>query len=420
MLFFAVVYVVEGVGQAKVGIVWQPLNHYLKEVFGWTPVQISVSLAVLDLPWIIKPLFGLVSDFVPLFGYRRRAYLLLANLGAATAYGWVAMADSPDRLVVALLLTSFAMAVASTICGALLVENGQLHQATGRFVTQQWLWFNIATMAAAIGGGQLIVAFSPAVAIHWAAIMAAALPLAGALGTVLLVDEARTPLDFPALRRTFGGLVAALRSRRLLLIGGFLFLYYFSPGFGTPLYFHLTDRLHFSQAYIGTLTAIGAAGAVAGALLHRWLLHRLSMRALLNVSLGAGTIATLAFLLLRGEASAASAYFLSGAAGMIANIASLTLAAENCPKRAEGFVFAALLSVTNLAGPLADNVGSYLYDHAFARSLPPLILVSAAATAAVFLLVPLLRLPHSSPDPLIPPNTPSAAVMATTAETNQK
>ena len=115
MLFFAVVYVVEGIGQAKVGIIWQPLNHYLKEVFGWTPVQISVSLAVLDLPWIIKPIYGLISDFIPLFGYRRRAYLLLANVAAVAAYAWVTVTDAPTRLVFALTLTSFAMAIASTL-----------------------------------------------------------------------------------------------------------------------------------------------------------------------------------------------------------------------------------------------------------------------------------------------------------------
>jgi MFS family permease len=392
MLFFAVVYVVEGIGQAKVGIIWQPLNHYLKEVFGWTPVQISVSLAVLDLPWIIKPLYGLVSDFFPLFGYRRRAYLLLANVAAVAAYGWVTLTDAPTRLVFALTLTSFAMAIASTLCGALLVENGQRHRASGAFVTQQWLWFNVAIMATAVLGGQLIEFFSPRGAMHAAAVIAAAAPLSAAIGVLLLVDEERSGIDTAELRRTLRALATALRSRSLYVIGGFLFLYYFSPGFGTPLYFHLTDDLQFSQGYIGTLSAIGAAGWIAGALLHRWFLERLSSRALLNLSIAGGTLATLAYLLLRGEASAAAVYFLGGVAGMIANVATLTLAADYCPKRSEGFVFAAMMSVTNLASPLDDTIGSYLYEHVFDRTLAPLILVSAAATALVFVLVPLLRL----------------------------
>ena len=276
MLFFAIVYVVEGVGQAKVGIVWQPLNYYLKQNFGWTPVQISLSLAVLDLPWVIKPLFGLISDFVPLFGYRRRAYLLLANLAGATAYAWVALTATPGGIVTALLLTSFAMAIASTLCGALLVEDGQRYGVTGRFVNQQWLWFNVATMIAAVAGGELIGWLSAYGALRAAALTAALAPLAGLLATWILVDEPRSSANLAAFRRTLTGLLAAFRARRLYLIAGFLFLYYFSPGFGTPLYFHLTDRLHFSQAYIGTLSAIGSAGWVAGALLHRRFLEHLS------------------------------------------------------------------------------------------------------------------------------------------------
>ena len=38
----------------------------------------------------------------------------------------------------------------------------------------------------------------------------------------------------------------------------FIFLYYFSPGLSTPLYYHMTDELKFSQAYIGVLGSIAA------------------------------------------------------------------------------------------------------------------------------------------------------------------
>ena len=70
MLFFALVYVVEGIGQAG-GLISQPLNYFLKQTYGWTPVQVTAYLTVLNLPWIIKPVYGIVSDFLPLFGYRQ-------------------------------------------------------------------------------------------------------------------------------------------------------------------------------------------------------------------------------------------------------------------------------------------------------------------------------------------------------------
>src|SRR5258708_359560 len=160
MLFFAIVYTVEGIGQAKVGVIWQPLTHYLKESLAWTPVQIATSLAVLDVPWIVKPLYGMLSDFLPLFGYRRRSYLLLANVGA---------------------------------------------------------------------------------------VIAAIAPVAIIVSCLSLVEEEPAGINLAEFRRALRGFLDTFRSRTLWLIAAFLFCYYFSPGFGTPLYFHMTDHLGFSQ-----------------------------------------------------------------------------------------------------------------------------------------------------------------------------
>jgi MFS family permease len=390
MLFFAIVYTVEGIGQAKVGVIWQPLTHYLKESQGWTPVQIAASLAVLDVPWIVKPFYGMLSDFLPLFGYRRRSYLLLANVGAIAAFLWTTQALTPAPIVFALLLTSIAMAASSTVCGALLVENGQKHRASAAFINQQWLWFNVAVMVATLLGGELIEYLSPEGALHAAAGIAAAAPIAIVVSCVWLVDEAPAGINIAEFRRALRGFLETFRSRTLWLVAAFLFFYYFSPGFGTPLYFHMTDHLHFSQGMIGLLSSVSAGGWVAGGLIYRYRLSAMASRALLNLSIWAGTLSTLAFLGLVDETSAIAIYFLNGVAGMIANIATLALAADHCPRHSEGFAFAALMSVMNVATPLHDTIGALLYERVFDNRLAPLIVVSAAFTAVVFLLIPLL------------------------------
>jgi predicted MFS family arabinose efflux permease len=390
MLFFAIVYTVEGIGQAKAGVIWQPLTHYLKETQNWDPVQIAASLAVLDVPWVIKPLYGVISDFLPLFGYRRRSYLLLANVGAVAAFLWTTQVLTPAAIVFALLLTAIAMAVSSTVCGALLVENGQKHQASATFINQQWLWFNIAVMVGSLAGGGLIEVLPAPGALHAAATIAAVAPIAVIVSSIALVDERHAGINLAELRRALRGFIDTLRSRTLWLIAAFLFCYYFSPGFGTPLYFHMSDNLHFSQGAIGMLSSVSAGGWIVGGLLYRWLLTGMTTRALLNLSILAGTLVTLAFLGMVDETSAIAIYFVNGIAGMIANIATLTLAAEHCPERSEGFAFAALMSVINLANPLADTIGAFLYQHLFHQALAPLIVVSAAFTAFIFVLVPLL------------------------------
>jgi MFS family permease len=391
MGFFALVYLVEGFGQTG-GLIAQPLNYYLKEVYGWTPVQVTASLTVLNLPWVIKPLYGIVSDFVPLFGSRRKAYLVLANAVAAAAYAATARLADPGALILLLLASAYAMAISSTLAGAVLVENGQRLGRSDAFVNQQWLWFNIAAMASAYLGGVLIERLSARGALHAAAAVVAAAPLAAIFGAVFLIDEAPSRLDLAELKNTFRGLLATFVIREFWIIGLFLFLYYLNPGFGLPLYYYMTDTLKFSQEYIGVLGAINSAGWVVGAVLYKKLRGMTTSKGLVNLSILIGTATTAAFLLLAGKTSAAIINFASGAAGMVAFVATLTLAADYCPKRAEGFAFAVLMSLLNLSSAFSNNIGAFLYERAFHNRLAPLILVSAASTAAIFLLVPLLRL----------------------------
>lgn len=154
----------------------------------------------------------------------------------------------------------------------------------------------------------------------------------------------------------------------------------------------MTDELRFSQQFIGVLGAVSSAGSIAGALLYRWALRGLGWKSLLYLSIALGAAATLSFLVMRDEATAIAINFVAGVASMISLVASLTLAADFCPKRSEGFTFAALMSITNLATTLGDNFGSFLFEHVFANHLGPLILASAAGTLVAAPFVPLLRL----------------------------
>jgi hypothetical protein len=128
---------------------------------------------------------------------------------------------------------------------------------------------------------------------------------------------------------------------------------------------------------------------VTGGLLYRWLLADVSVLRMLRISIVFGTISTLGYLFMKDPLSAVVVYFVAGAATMIANVATLTLAANHAPERAEGFAFAALMSVINLSGPLSDTSGAFLYQHLFAAHLAPLIIVSAAFTAFALVLIPI-------------------------------
>ena len=352
--FFAIVYLVEGIGQARVGIIYQPLTHYLKET-GWTALQVAAYFAVLNFPWVIKPVFGLVSDFVPLFGYRRKSYLIIASLCAVGGYAVIARQADPAAFALPLLLTAYAMATASTLCGALLAENGQAFRLSSSFVSQQWLWFYIAIMACSFAGGALIEALPALSALQIAAAIAAVAPIAVVLASLFLLDEKKVGASGPEMRRTFQSLVAASRSaqalhRRPVPVSLFL----------RARLRHAALLLHDRRAQIlaelhrhpgrdrlGRLDRRRPGASLPAA--------RHELEGAAHPQHRAGDVSVASFLLLADPVTAAIVNFANGVAMMIATIASLTLAADYCPKRAEGFAFAGLMSIMNLRGNLLQH-----------------------------------------------------------------
>jgi len=396
MIFLALVYLAEGLGQVS-GLINQPLNYYLKTVFGWSPDRITEYLTVLTFPWVIKPVYGLISDFIPLFGYRRKTYLFLSNLIAVLAYLWMTRVTASDQIIVALCLTAFGMAASSTLCGAVMVENGKKYALSGTFVNQQWLWFYIASVGTSFAGGWLAEHMSPTGAFHTAALIVAFAPIGVMFGCWFLIAEEKAQINMKALGLSTKALFKTFKSRVIWVVGGFLFLYNFSPGFGTPLYFHMTDDLHFSQEFIGILGAIGSIGSIIGAFVYMWLQKRMTLKALLNLSIFLGIISQGSYILLAGQTSAIVLGIINGIIGMIALVASLTLAADYCPDGSEGFAYALLMSVNNLATQLSANIGAIMYVKVFHYHLNPLIIVSAGFTAVAFVLVPFLRLGNKMP-----------------------
>jgi MFS family permease len=394
MIFFALAYFTEGTGQVQTGIIYQPLYYYLKQVFHWTPVQVTAIMTVTWLPWVIKPIYGIVSDFLPVFGYRRKVYLILSNALATCAYAALAAAISPGTVIFLIMLTAYGMAAASTLYGALLVENGHEFSASAGFVNQQWLWFNIAQVGVSLLSGALVQYLPPTNALHIAGLLAAVTPLCVIVSTPFLIQEKRAAASLDGFKTAFRALGRTFTRKELYVIAVFIFVYRLNPGIGgtTAFYYYQTDHLKFSQSFIGVMSSAVAVGWIVGALLYRHYLTGLTSRTLLNLSIAAGIISNLTYLLLDGQVSALWISALSGAAFAVNYVASISIAADYCPPGAEGFAFAILMSMDNVAGSASDNGGSYLYEHVFGGRLPPLVLVSAAVTAIAFLLVPLLKL----------------------------
>jgi MFS family permease len=381
-LLFAVVYFAQGM--------WYLPNQTITIVLkdrGFSAGQVATFFLISTVPWMIKPVYGLMSDFVPLFGRRRKSYFLLATaLAAGAGAVLAAMVEHPFGWLAALFtLMGLGLAFTDVLTDALMVENGKPLGLTGAFQAVQWAAISVATILVGVLGGH----FAATRDLHGNFAIATCFPLLSLGMALRFVHDPPATRDREALRETWTAIRAAIRDRELWIVAGFILFWTFSPSFGPALIFYQTDVLKFSQQLIGMLSSLNAASAIIGAFIYAPLSRRYPLRTLIVGSIGAGTLATLGYLFYRDVASAIVIEALFGVVGMITQLAILDLAAKACPRRVEATFFALLMSVYNFGVQQSQITGGYLYDW---FGYTPLVFVSAAVTALAWALVPFVRI----------------------------
>jgi MFS family permease len=379
-LLFAIVYFAQGM----VYLPDQVVSIVFKER-GLTAGQLATFSWIITIPWFIKPVYGLLSDFVPIAGTRRRSYfLIMAALATVSAIAVSLMTGAPYwALAVIITLLWLGVGFTDVLTDALMVENGKPLGLTGTFQSVQWAALSASSILVGVAGGYLAEyrAFAAAFA------LVACFPLISLLMAWLVVQEPPARPNLEGLGETWAALRRATGRRDLWLVAGFIFFWAFSPSFGPAFFYYQTDTLHFSQPLIGALASLGAAASIAGAWVYARLARSFPLKRLIVWSIGAGTVGSLAYIAYGGVVSAAVITVIFGAVGMTTQLAFLDLAAKACPARAEATFFALLMSIYNLGTRSSEWTGANLYDW---LGYTPLVLISTAFTAAAWLLVPLV------------------------------
>jgi predicted MFS family arabinose efflux permease len=383
-LFFAITYFAQGLADLSAGLVNQPAQYLLKEQMRLTAAESGVFWAIVGLGWTCKPLYGLLSDFIPFAGYHRKSYLLFMSILGMS--GWLTLSLFPPYYTVLLLiftLCATTLAFCDVMTDALMVETGRPHGLTGRFQAVQWAAMSLALVLAQLGGGYLSMYAAPQIVF----LLVAFFPALTCLVTLWLVHEPPAARTREEISMTTVSLKQVGQSRALWVVAGFLFFWNFSPSLGTPLLYYQTDVLHFSKVFIGTLGAITNAAGIVGAVLFFLYYAQLPLRRLLSVAVGLGVISTLGYIGLVGPKSALLISIFFGVINQFTHLAVLDLAARTCPARAEGTVFALLMATLNFGKTGGTALGGWLYDH---NGFSLLIIISAAFTACCWGILPFL------------------------------
>lgn len=131
-----------------------PLQNVLKNALHADRSANAAFFFWTTMPWNLKPLVGLCEDAVPIFGSRRKSYLMIG--GALAALGWFALSLMPIRyapLLTICIVISSAMVIASTAIGGYMVEAAKASASSGRLTSLRNLSQQFSVLVAGPAGG---------------------------------------------------------------------------------------------------------------------------------------------------------------------------------------------------------------------------------------------------------------------------
>ncbi len=276
-----IVYFVQGI----LGLARLAVSFFLKDDLGLSPAEVAALTGIASLPWVIKPVFGFMSDGLPIFGYRRRPYLILS--GILGAVSWVMLATVVDRgstATIVLLMTSLSVAISDVIVDSLVVEKAReesLGQA-GSIQSLCWGFSALGGLITAYLSGWLLEHFSSSAVFE----ITATFPLFISVVALLIVEEKIDPkkAQKSIVAEQIKQLFTALKQKSILLPTAFLFIWQATPTAESAFFFFSTNELGFEPEFLGRVRLVTSLASLVGILVFQKFLKNIPFRQILGWS----------------------------------------------------------------------------------------------------------------------------------------
>lgn len=343
-LFFAAVYFV----QAAVSVSAIAQFIFTRQELGLSYLQLGVLAALPTIAWSVKPIYGFLTDLIPIRGYRRRYYLRIAPL--LTTLSWLYIwlyAHDFSTFAIPLIIANVGLGFTDVLCDALVVDEST-PQTAGRYQSLCWGALSTGAIVATFLSGFLLT--REIVELRTLFLITALVPLITFTLSFFVRDVPVTPEVERAARRDAGipyiaaalvalaitvallwpreGASASLaslgvigvwavwimayfthlvRARSLggaiLFAAAFIFLWRFTPTFGAPWQEHFLSRAGMSAEILGYAGVMNYLGWLIGAVLYAKLLDRFPIKKVLLWTIMASAIGLLQLLLVNVDAA---------------------------------------------------------------------------------------------------------------------
>lgn len=359
--------------QGALGLSRLAISFFLKDELHLSPAEVAAFAGISTIPWVIKPLYGFLSDGLPLFGYKRRSYLIASGLVGCLSWLTLGLwtSDASGALL-ANVIASLSVAVSDVVADSIVVEKSRDNSETsGNLQSLCWGAAAVGGIISAYFSGYLLQHLTPREVFSITSLFPLAVSLMSAFieETRIIGDTNISAFQDMVVSKS-KDLVATISNPAIYLPVLFVFLWRATPAPDSALFFFSVNNLGFQAEFLGRISLVSAVASLAGIVVYQVWLKDLSVKTIIYWTTLISVPLSLTQVLLTthlnrivgipDQAFALTDSVVLTVLGQIAFMPTLVLAAALCPPGVEGTLFAALMSIYNAAGSVGSEAGALL------------------------------------------------------------
>jgi MFS family permease len=384
IVYFGVLNLVLGLA-SPAGMLGIPISYLLKDHFHLRPVETATFWAVTSSPFCVAFLFGFLRDrFRSTLG-GDRGWIALGSAAAVACYLCLALMDLDLRALTVLVLIVFVCFVfMSAAAGAMLTAVAQARLMSGTLSTTSQSGAFVPGVLAALAGGWIVSHLSVRGTF-----------VAGAVVTVFVLIQMMVSVNPEATIRSDSRSESSLAAikrvatyRPIWTASLIWFLWSFSPGYQTPMFYHLTNTVKISPQALGLFSALFLGFNLPTMLLYGALCRRFPFSRWLWWGTVLGILQPAVMLCALGTRSAMLVGVIGGLMSGLGQVALLDLVIRSCPRGLEGTGIMLATAAYVFAINLGNVFGSWIYAQGGFSTAMFITAVSTALILPVIWIVP--------------------------------
>ena len=237
----------------------QGLFYYLKEALNYSPQKIMLLSSIITTAWLIKPFIGyLIDNF-----FSKKAWIFIAvalDIIIVLLFGCVNF--QIFMLVTLLVFNSTNAAFRDVAVDGIMCVEGKKYNATGKIQGIQWISISASGLITGIVGGLIAQKWG------YQAGFLFLVPVYLLVGLACYFYQDKKYFSKDSRSSLVLDLQKIFSNKQLLLVALFIFLYKYSPSFGTPLLFIQRDSFKWGKVWIGALGSIATVFQIIGAIFY--------------------------------------------------------------------------------------------------------------------------------------------------------